>query len=260
MVLSSVGVFEMRLVSFLLLSLLALPSYAEFCTGIPYSEPTDNEVVVVGQAIDSERQRPKVLNAFKGKTVEVGGGLATLNASLVRDYEKIFESTYVKTGGKFQIGAFHFGKSREFTTKITKEKYQATFMLQFDVQLPNEKWDVDTSGGSPLSDYALSLVNDPCTFKQVFGDSFIFQTQRGARVYVAINVAFSSDSNYQEFKKGMDGGVEGSFNGWTKSFCALCSTKTFTIPAFKFSASFEQQKANISETIRKDGKIQIVAM
>lgn len=203
----------------------------------PYSEPLEGEVAVVGQAVDSERERFKILNAFKGKEVSVGGGLATLSASLVRHSDEIYEKTYLKRGGKFSIGPFKFGKSREFTTTITKKNYTATFMLTFEVNLPNGKWQIDTSGGTPLTDYAQTLVNKPCEFKRIFGDSFIFQTQRGARVYVAINVSFSSDD------------------------CGSCGVeKVFKIPAFDFSASFDSAKSNISTSTLRDGKIEIIAM
>ncbi len=242
------------------LTLLHLPAAAKTCN-FPYSEPLEGEVAVVGQAVDSERERFKILNAFKGKEVSVGGGLATLSASLVRHYDEIYEKTYLKRGGKFGIGPFKFSKSREFTTTITKKNYTATFMLMFEVNLPNGKWQIDTSGGTPLTDYAQTLVNKPCEFKRIFGDSFIFQTQRGARVYVAINVSFSSDERLKDFNRGMDGSLEGKFNGFTKSFCGSCGIeKVFKIPAFDFSASFDSIKNNISNSTLRDGKIEIIAM
>jgi hypothetical protein len=244
----------------LFLAALLQPAAAKTCN-FPYSEPLEGEVAVVGQAVDSERERFKVLNAFKGKEVSVGGGLATLSASLVRHSDEIYEKTYLKRGGKFGIGPFKFGKYREFTTTITKKNYTATFMLMFEVNLPNSKWQIDTSGGTPLTDYAQTLVNKPCEFKRIFGDSFIFQTQRGARVYVAINVSFSSDERLQDFNRGMDGSLEGKFNGFTKKFCDSCGVeKIFKIPAFDFSASFDSAKSNISKSTLRDGKIEIIAM
>ncbi len=156
---------------------------------------------MVGQAVDSDRERFKVLNAFKGRETTVGGGLASLGASLVRDYDEICQKTELKKGGNFGIGPFKFGKSKTFITEITKKNYSANFMMTFEVNLPNGKWEIDSSSGSPLTEYAKTLLSNPCEFKQVFGDSFIFQTQRGARVYVAINVAFSSQENYNEFTK-----------------------------------------------------------
>jgi len=253
----------MRNFLFLLASLtsyfVALPSYAvEFCN-MPYSEPIEGEVAVVGQAVDSDRDRFKVLNAFKGRVVEVGGGTASLNASLVRSDEEIFEKTYQKFRGKITIGKFSFGKSRKFTNIVVNRKYTSTFVLSFDATLPNDKWDIDTNGGSPLTDYAKSLAGNACQFKQIFGNSFIFQTHRGARVYIAINVSFSSSENYQEFIRKMDGNLEGAFKGWTGEFCCGIE-KTFTIPKFDFSASFKQSNINLNDLVRQDGKIEIAAM
>ncbi len=241
----------------LTLSTLALPSYAEFCN-FDYSEPIVGEVAVVGQAVDSERERFKVLNPFNGKVVEVGGGSGSLNASLAKSYEEIYERTYLKRGGKFGIGPFKFGKSREFTKTILKKKYAATFMLQFDVKLPNEKFEVDS--GTPMTDYARTFLNDPCGFKQVFGDSFVFQTTRGANVYVAINVSFSSAEHLKEYKDKMEGSVEGEFNGLTTTVCTACGAVPIKIPPFKFSASFEQTKEKLSYSALEDGKIELVAM
>ncbi len=249
-----------QLSTFFLFAILSVPSYAEFCD-FPYSEPIEGEIAVVGQAMDWERERFKVLNAFKGNLVQVGGGYASLNASLARHYEDIYERTYMKKGGKFGIGPFKFGESREFVTEVTRKKYTATFMLQFDATLPNDKWEIDSSGGTPLTDYATSLLDTPCEFKQVFGDSFIFQTQRGVSVYVAINVSFSSQENYESFKRSMEAGLEYEFKGWTGSFCGPCkNVKKFTIPPVNFSASFEKASENVSRTIREDAKIELVAM
>lgn len=252
---------KLALLLSLTLSLLALPSYAdEFCN-FPYSEPITGEVAVVGQAVDSDRDRFKVLNAFKGRVVEVGGGTASLSASLSTSYEEVYNRTYQKKGGSIKIGWFSFGKSREFTNEVTKKKYAATFVLSFDATVPNSKWEIDTSGGSPLTEYARNLLGNPCQFKQIFGDSFVFQTQRGASVYVAISISFSSETHLQEFKKGMNTSLEGSFKGLTTSFCTPCgATKSFTIPAFDFKLSFEKASANVNRTVLEDGKIDIVAM
>jgi hypothetical protein len=254
----------MRNFLFLLVSLMSylivLPSYAvEFCN-FPYSEPIEGEVAVVGQAVDSDRERFKVLNAFKGNIVEVGGSSGSLSAALVRNYEEILEKTNLKRGGSFGIGPFKFGKSREFIQTITKKKYTATFVLQFDVKLPNEKFEIDTSKGTPLTDYALTLVNNPCQFKQIFGDSFVFQTQRGASVYVAINVSFSSSVHLDEYKQNMDASLEGKFDGLTKTVCTVCGAIPIKIPAFNFKATLEQATGKTSKSTVEDGKIDVVAM
>jgi len=254
----------MRNFLFLLASLtsyfVALPSYAvEFCN-FPYSEPIAGEVAVVGQAIDSDHDRFKVLNAFKGRVVEVGGGTASLNISLSTDQNEIYSKIEQKKEGKIKIGWFSAGKSRDFTSVILKKSYSATFMLSFDATLPNDKWEIDSSGGTPLTDYAKSLVNNPCQFKQVFGNSFIFQTQRGVSLYVAITISFSQDIYFQEFKRGMNASLEGSFKGFTGNVCILCGEKKFTIPAFDFNLAFNKSSGNISQTTLESGKVDVAIM
>lgn len=228
----------------------------------PYSEPVEGEIAVVGQAIDSDRERVKVLNAFKGTDVSVGGSSATLGASLVRNYEQIYEKTSLKKGGNFGIGPFKFGRSREYVTEVTKKKYAATFFVTFEVNLPNGKWNVDSSGGSPLTPYAQSLLSNPCQFKQVFGDSFIFQTQRGARVYVAINIAFSSQENLNSFTSSTDAGFSVNISQQLISaICSACSVAgSFTIPAFNLSAAFSNASGNLSSSVKRDGTISLIAM
>lgn len=227
----------------------------------PYSEPVEGEIAVVGQAIDSDRERVKVLNAFKGTDVSVGGSTAILGASLVRSYEEIYEKTSIKKGGNFGIGPFKFGRSRQYVTEVTKKQYAANFMLTFEVQLPNGKWNVDSSGGSPLTDYARSLLSNPCQFKQVFGDSFIFQTQRGARVYVAINIAFSSQANLNSFTSSTDAGFTAKISQFVVNFCSACGTASnFTIPAFNLSAAFSNASGNLSSSVKRDGTISLIAM
>ncbi len=94
------------------ISMLTLPSYAtEFCN-FPYSEPLEGEVAVVGQAVDSERF--KVLNAFKGRVVEVGGSSSTLVSTVVSGNDSIYSKLIEKKSGSFglgsSVGSFRLGR------------------------------------------------------------------------------------------------------------------------------------------------------
>ena len=84
---------------FITAALLSSPAHAQTFCNFPYSEPIVGEFAVVGQAVDSDRERFKVLNAFNGRETSVGGGTASLDASLVRDYDEIYKKTYLKKDG-----------------------------------------------------------------------------------------------------------------------------------------------------------------
>lgn len=244
----------------LTLSMLALPSYAEFCD-FPYSEPIEGEFAEVGQAVDSDRQRFKVLNAFEGVLSEVGSGVGTLSASLLTDRDEIFNKVSKEKSGSIKIGFFQFGKSRKFTNITLNQKYTATFVLVFETTISNAKWKIDTSSGSPLTAYAQRFVDKPCEFKKLFGDSFIFQAQRGAQVYVAINVSFSSDIHYQQFIKGKGTGAADAMGSMINTKLSDWTDKiTGKIANLDLGFSFKKSSENTSRTTLEDGKVEIVAM
>ena len=261
----------------LTLSMLALPSYAEFCD-FPYSEPIEGEFAEVGQAVDSDRQRFKVLNAFEGESSNVGSGVGSLSASLLTDRDEIFNKVSKEKSGSIKIGFFQFGKSRKFTNITLNQKYTATFVLVFETTISNAKWKIDTSSGSPLTAYAQRFIDKPCEFKKLFGDSFIFQAQRGAQVYVAINVSFSSDIHYQQFIKGKGTGAADAMGSllstklsdWTDKWTDKDGQPTKTadgkttiggrIANLDLGFSFKKSSENTSRTTIEDGKVEIVAM
>jgi len=261
----------MRNFLFLLASLtsyfVALPSYAvEFCN-FPSPKPIEGEIAKVGQAMDSDRERFKVDKPLNGRVIEVGGISSSLTASVVRGSDNIFSEVHEKRGSSLNAGIkdkdigsglFNLKKSREFTRKVTQNNYASTFMLRFDVKLPNEQFEIDSSSGSPLTSYAQSLLNDPCKFKQIFGDSFVFQTQRGASVYVAISVAFSSFDAQSDYKKNMEAGVDASFKGFEG--CVGCSQIPIKIPAFSLKAAFDKSKQNTNQVTINSGRVEIIAM
>jgi len=241
-----------------------LPSYAvEFCN-FPYSEPVEGEVAVVGQAVDSDRERFKVLNAFKGRVVEVGGSSSTLVSTVVSGNDSIYSKLIEKKSGSFglgsSVGSFSLSKSKEFMRTVNAKNYAMTFMVKFDMTLPNEKFEVDTSNGTPLTSYAQSLLNDSCKFKQIFGDSFIFQTQRGASVYVAISVSFSSFDAFSDYKKNMSVGVEANFKGFEGTICTACGETPISIPAINLKASFDKSRQNTNQVTINNGRVDVIAM
>lgn len=250
------------LLTCLTLSGLALPSYADFCN-FPYSEPIEGEFAEVGQAVDSDRERFKVLNAFKGQKTEVGGGMASLSASLLTNYEEIFKKINKNKQGSIKISFFEFGKSKNFTKTVLNQKYTATFVAVFETTISNGKWEIDTNSGSPLTEYAKSFLSTPCEFKRLFGDSFIFQTQRGAQVYIAINVSFSSNAQYQEFTKGMGTGNPNNMGSTvtTKLSDWITSAKLPSqIGNIELGGSFKSGSDKVSKSTLENGKVEIVAM
>jgi len=254
----------MRNFLFLLVSLMSylivLPSYAvEFCN-IPYSEPIEGEFAEVGQAVDSDRERFKVLNAFKGQKTEVGSGIATLSASLLTEYEEVFKKVNKNKQGSIKVSFFEFGKSRSFTKTVLNQKYTATFVVVFETTVSNGKWEVDTNNGSPLTEYAKSFLSTPCGFKKLFGDSFIFQTRRGAQVYVAINVSFGSNAQYEDFNKGMGTGEDGMGKTVKTKLSDWVSNLPDKIGNIELGGAFKVGSGKVSKSTLENGRVDIIAM
>jgi len=138
-----------------------------------------------------------------------GGGEVSLNATLLTSKEQVLNELQRKVGGKIKIGFFSLGGSKTFIDKTIEKSFSQSFTLKYDLKLGNGRFDIDSS--DPLNDTADRVKTDACKFKEICGNNFVYQTEEGASVYVAMQFAFTSQVHEQTFKRTIGADLEHTF-------------------------------------------------
>lgn len=246
---------------FLLLTLL-LPygsvAYAA-CTGIPadLTEPNYGVEQWLGGGYDRDRERISVNTCLNGEKVrETGSSSAEFFVGLLTDYQEVYREIQRSNGGKIKIGWFSFGKSRSFTEKITDKAYTQSFVLVFDIKTGNGRFAINSN--DPLNNLADRVKHDACEFKKFCGDSFVFQTEEGVKLLLGIQISFSSNNQFQEYKNGFSAGVEGAIKK-TFDICTACGKVSLPLN-ISFIGDFNKSLDQITKSQRQQGRIEIFAM
>jgi len=246
---------------FLLLTLL-LPynsvAYAA-CTNIPadLTEPNYGVEQWLGGGYDRDRERISVNTCLNGEKVrETGSSSAEFFVGLLTDYQEVYREIQRSNGGKIKIGWFSFGKSRSFTEKITDKAYTQSFVLVFDIKTGNGRFAINSN--DPLNNLADRVKHDACEFKKFCGDSFVFQTEEGVKLLLGIQISFSSNNQFQEYKNGFSAGVEGAIKK-TFDICTACGKVSLPLN-ISFSGDFNKSLDQITKSQRQQGRIEIFAM
>ncbi len=229
------------------------------CTNIPadLTEPNYGVVQWIDGGYDRDRERISVNTCLNGQKVqETGGSGAEFFVGLLTDYQEVHRETNRSSGGKIKIGWFSFGKSRSFTQKITDKAYSQSFVLAFDIKTGNGRFDIDSN--DPLNNLADRVKQDVCEFKKYCGDSFVFQTEEGVKLLLGIQISFSSNDAFQQYKSGFNFGVEGAIKK-TFNICTACGSVPLPIN-ISFSGDFSKSLGQITSSLRQQGRIEVFAL
>jgi len=241
------------------LGLLAANTTYAACTNIPadLTDPNYGVEQWIGGGYDQGRERVKVVSScLNGEKVRMNNQSAELSVGLLTDYQQVDREINRSSGGKIKIAWFSFGKSRSFVQRITDKAYSQTFVLAFDINTGNGRFDIDPN--DPLNNLADRVKHDACEFKKICGDSFVFQTTEGIKLLVAIQISFSTHSHFEEYKNGFSAGLEGSIKK-TFNIPGPCCTKIPLPINIDFSGSFSKAVSNITNSLRQQGRIDVFA-
>jgi hypothetical protein len=72
-------------------------------------------------------------------------------------------------------------------------------VLVFDIKTGNGRFDIDNNDS--LNNLADCVKHDACEFKKFCGDSFVFQTEEGVKLLLAIQISFSSKRGISAIQK-----------------------------------------------------------
>jgi hypothetical protein len=123
--------------------------------------------------------------------------------------EQVLNELQRKVGGKIKICFFSLGGSKTFIDKTIEKSFSQSFTLKYDLKLGNGRFDIDSS--DPLNDTADRVKANACKFKELCGNNFVYQTEEGASVYVAMQFAFTSQEHEQTFKRTIGADLEHTF-------------------------------------------------
>ncbi len=111
------------------------------------------------------------------------------------------------------------------------------------MKLGNGRFDIDSS--DPLNDTADRVKTNACKFKELCGNNFVYQTEEGASVYVAMQFAFTSQVHEQTFKRSVGAGLEHTFN--------------VNGVSIKVGAKIDTAVTKLNRITRDNGSLEVVA-
>lgn len=209
---------------------------------IPYS-PQEGVVGTIGNGFDSDRDRYKPMRCLNGTETSVGGGTSTLSATVISSYEELLQRLEIAVGAKVKYGIFSAESSAKFVNELLQKSFSQSFTFAYDVKLNNASFSIDPS--NPLNDTGRAAATNSCRFREICGDQFVYQIERGASLYVNLQFQFSSEYHKQQFDVSAKAGIETTVGGCGK------------IP---FSGSIEASVKYLTESTRKDGVMRITAL
>ncbi len=232
-----------QIIKTILISIISINTYA-ICSFPADTKPPNQGIIPwLGGGFDFDRERIKVISCLNGQKVLNGGGEVSLNATLLTSQEQVLNELQRKVGGKIKIGFFSLGGSKTFIDKTIEKSFSQSFTLKYDLKLGNGRFDIDSS--DPLNDTADRVKTDACKFKELCGNNFVYQTEEGASVYVAMQFAFTSQEHEQTFKRTIGADLEHTFkvNG----------------VSVKVGAKIDTSVTKLNKVTRDNGSLEVVA-
>ncbi len=233
----------------ILLTALLLTSFSSYADVCPFPADTTlpNEGVQAwaGGGIDTERgDRIKVVSCLNGTEISSPQTKGELNISVIEDYQELVSSITRTRKSGFSIGfdKYKIGMTRssKFTQTIVNKAFAKSFVLKYDLNLDNIRFDVDPN--KPLNAFGeKTLKLSGCDFKKVCGNQFVSQTEKGASVFIAIQFNFASNLLKNEFKKGFDFDFKANIKG------------------VDVGTSLGRSVESLNSTLKENGRIDIIA-
>ena len=183
---------------------LPLISYLLQCKGdiactpdFPGTEDRTGVFGSLGLGQDSDRDRFKPASCLNGSNTTVGAGESYLDGTISYTYEELKKDLKLKADGKIRLGLFKLDAKTEFALSTKDSSQSRSIIFKFVVHLPNGKFVVD--GTDVLNALGKSVYGNSCKFRNVCGDKFIEQTERGANLYVAMTFDFDTHERKEQF-------------------------------------------------------------
>jgi len=166
-----------------------------FCStpNITPTERNDDIIGSLGFGYDNQRNIFKPQSCLKGSTTEVGAGSSNLDFTSISDFNELKRHLGIEVA--FNATFFKMNAETKFALDHRETELSRSLLFKVDVRLPNEQFD-----HNGLSEFGQKMYKSghQC-FINACGDQFVFQTERGGSLYIAMKFDFTNSESKKEF-------------------------------------------------------------
>ncbi|EDN70416.1 conserved hypothetical protein, secreted [Beggiatoa sp. PS] len=159
------------------------------------TERNDDIIGSLGLAYDNQRDIFKPQSCLKGTTTQVGSGWSNLDFASISDYEELKRHLGIEVNFNVKATFFKMKAETKFALDHRETELSRSILFKVDVHLPNGQFNQNG-----LSEFGQKMHNESnqC-FRSACGDQFVFQTERGGSLYMAMKFDFTNAESKKEF-------------------------------------------------------------
>ena len=158
------------------------------------SNRNDNIIASLGFGYDQGRDLHKPQSCLKGNNGQVGGETAKIDFSLINGYEQFKRDLNLSAGLDVNAKLFKLNARSEFAMNHQETKLSKSMFLKSEI------FSHQQFNQQGLSEFGERMLNDgrQC-FLSACGNSFIYQSNIGGRLLVAMKFDFNSEKSKKTF-------------------------------------------------------------
>jgi len=165
------------------------------------TERNDKIIGSLGYGYDNQRDIFKPQSCLKGTNTEVGAGWSKLDFTSISDYDELKRHLGIEVNFNVKATFFKMKAETKFALDHRETILSRSLLFKVEVRLPNGQFNQNG-----LSEFGQDMHNkgNQC-FRSACGDQFIFQTERGGSLYMAMKFDFNNAERKKEFFAKMTG-------------------------------------------------------
>ena len=165
------------------------------------TERNDDIIGSLGFGYDNQRDIFKPQTCLKGSSTEVGAGWSNLDFTSISKYEELKRHLGIEVNFNVKATFFKMKAETKFALDHRETILSRSLLFKVDVRLANGQFNQ-----KGLSEFGQDMHNkgNQC-FRNACGDQFLFQTERGGSLYMAMKFDFNNAERKKEFFAKMTG-------------------------------------------------------
>jgi len=165
------------------------------------TERNDDIIGSLGLAYDNQRDIFKPQSCLKGTTTQVGSGWSNLDFASISNYEELKRHLGIEVNFNVKATFFKMKAETKFALDHRETELSRSILFKVDVRLSNGQFNQNG-----LSEFGQQMHNkgNQC-FRSACGDQFVFQTERGGSLYMAMKFDFTNAESKKEFFAKIEG-------------------------------------------------------
>lgn len=179
----------------ILLSAGILFSAAQACGAAEISALTSKSAAVLGSAYQSDKELLIGQACLTGTERDAGAAVSTFSFEQSLSESQAAEQLGLEAGGRARFGATEVSASARFLQSTVSNAYSISSVWLSDYQLPVQRLDAPS-----LTQIGEAVSGNFERWEETCGDEYVFEIQRGAKLFFSIRVDFASESMKQQFQ------------------------------------------------------------